>query len=112
LGHFLGLTIFTAAIGVGERRGHPEEISGKIRKPKTWYPGHITTNVYNPLTKPFLFLNGTDVISSSAACRVVVEIDLSAYHDMIPVIRSDLMNIEKQKQQFTPVSVLKQFELL
>ena len=41
-----------------------------------------------------------------------MEIDLSAFHDMIPVIRSDLMNIEKQKQEFTPVSVLKQIELL
>jgi len=36
-----------------------------------------------------------------------MEIDLSAYHDAISLIKSDLMTIEQQKQDFTPMAELK-----
>jgi len=41
-----------------------------------------------------------------------MEIDLTAYHDTISVIKSDLMTIEQQKQDFTPMAELKQIDLL
>ena len=41
-----------------------------------------------------------------------MEIVLSAYHDTIWVIRSDLITIEQQKQEFTPIAELKQIDSL
>jgi len=41
-----------------------------------------------------------------------MEIDLSVYHDTISVIKSNLMTIEQQKQDFTPMAELKQIDLL
>jgi hypothetical protein len=41
-----------------------------------------------------------------------MEIDLSAYHDSISVIRSDVVIIEQQKQEFTPVSEMKHVDSL
>jgi len=41
-----------------------------------------------------------------------MEIDLSAYNDAISVIKSDLMTIEQQKQDFTPMAEFKQFDSL
>jgi len=41
-----------------------------------------------------------------------LRIDLSTYHDFISTVKSDLLLIEQRKQAFTPVSELKQIELL
>jgi len=41
-----------------------------------------------------------------------MEIDLSACHDTISVIKSDLMTIEQQKQGFTPMAELKRIDSL
>jgi len=41
-----------------------------------------------------------------------MEIDISAYHDTISVITSDLMTIEQKKQELTSVSEIKQVDSL
>ena len=62
----------------------------------------------NPYTNNFI-CEGTEFLYTSDAWRVVVEIDLSAYHDTISVIRSG-MNFEQQKQEFKPVYELKHMD--
>ena len=59
----------------------------------------------NPYTNNFI-CEETEFLYTSDAWRVVVEIDLSVYHDTISVIRSDMI-IEQQKQEFKPVYELK-----
>jgi len=44
--------------------------------------------------------------------RILLRIDLSTYHDIISTVKSDLLLVEQQKQTFTPISELKQIELL
>lgn len=57
-----------------------------------------------PLNQLVLFVKETDFRYTSDAWRVVMENDLSAYHDTLSIIRSDMMIVEQLKQEFTPVS--------
>ena len=43
-----------------------------------------------PLNQSVLFVKETDFLYTSDAWQVVVEIDLSAYHETISVIKSDM----------------------
>jgi len=54
----------------------------------------------------------TDLLFTNDTWRVVMEIDLSAYHDTISVIKSYLMMIEQQKQDFMLMAKLKQIDSL
>ena len=72
----------------------------------------VTGQSVQPLNQSVLFVKETDFLYTSDKWRVVIEIDLSAYHDTISVIRSDLMIIEQQKQEFTPVAELKHVDSL
>ena len=72
----------------------------------------VTWQRVQPLNRSVLFVKETDFLYTSDKWRVVIEIDLSAYHDTISVIRSDLMIIEQQKQEFTPVAELKHVDSL
>ena len=72
----------------------------------------VTGQRVQTLNQSVLFVNDTDFLYTRDAWRVVVEIDLSAYHETISEIRTDMMIIEQQKQEFTPVSELKHVESL
>ena len=72
----------------------------------------ITGQNVQPLNQSVLFVKEIDILFTSDTWRVVTEIDLSAYHDTISVIKSDLMTIEQQKQDFTPIAELKQIDSL
>ena len=67
----------------------------------------VTGQSLQPLNQSVLFVKEADFFYTSDTWRVVMEIDLSAYRDSVSVIRSDMMIIEQQKQEFTPVSELK-----
>ena len=72
----------------------------------------VTGQRVQPLNQSVIFVKETDFLYMSDAWRVVMEIDLSAYHDSISVIRSDVVIIEQQKQEFTPVSEMKHVDSL
>jgi len=72
----------------------------------------ITGQNVQPLNQSVLFVKEIDILFTSDTWRVVTEIDLSAYHDTISAIKSDLMTIEQQKQDFTPIAELKQIDSL
>ena len=59
-----------------------------------------------------LFLKEKDVILTNDHWRVAIDLDTSKYEDVISSIRSDLMVVSKQQKEFTPISELKQIEIL
>jgi len=59
-----------------------------------------------------IFLKEKDVILTNDHWRVAIDHDTSRYEDVISSIRSDLMVVSKQQKEFTPMSELKQIEIL
>jgi len=59
-----------------------------------------------------IFLKEKDVILTNDHWRVAIDLDTSRYEDVISSIRSDLMVVSKQQKEFTPMSELKQIEIL
>ena len=51
-----------------------------------------------------------DVILPNYVWRVAIDLDDRSYEDVITTISSDLMLVNKQKNEFTPIPDLKQFE--
>ena len=72
----------------------------------------VAAQIVQPLDHAVLFLKETEVTLSDDEWRILLRIDLSTYHDIISTVKSDLLLIEQRKQVFTPVSELKQIELL
>jgi hypothetical protein len=64
------------------------------------------------LNHTVLFLKQSDVILTSDVWRVVLDVDLRTYHDIVSTIKSDLMSVESQKQEFIPVNELQQIKTL
>ena len=58
------------------------------------------------------FLKEKDVILTNDHWRVAIDLDTSRYEDVISSIRSDLMVVSKQQKELTPMSELKQIEIL
>jgi hypothetical protein len=48
-----------------------------------------------------------DIILSSDAWRIAIDLDMSTYEEAISTIRTDIRLIEEQRKDFTPVSLLK-----
>jgi len=59
-----------------------------------------------------IFLKEKDVILTNDHWRVAIDLDTSRYEDVISSIRSDLMVESKEHKEFTPMSELKQIEVL
>jgi hypothetical protein len=72
----------------------------------------VAAQIVQPLDNAFLFLKETEVTLSDDEWHILLRIDLSTYHDIISTVKSDLLLVERQKQAFTPISELKQIELL
>jgi hypothetical protein len=54
----------------------------------------------------------TDIVLTSDEWRIALSIELSAYHDIVATVKSELLLVEQQKQAFTPVSELQVERLL
>ena len=65
-----------------------------------------------PLNHTAIFLKETDIILTSDTWRIVLHVNLSRCTDAISIIRSDLLLVEQQKREFTPIYELKQIESL
>ena len=63
-----------------------------------------------PLNNTVVFFKETETVFTSDTRRIVVNIDLSTYHEFISTIRADLFTVEQQRKEFTPISELNQIE--
>jgi hypothetical protein len=72
----------------------------------------VAAQIVQPLDNGVLFFKETEVILSDDEWRILLRIDLSTYNDVISTVKSDFILVEQQKRAFTPVSELKQIELL
>lgn len=65
-----------------------------------------------PLNHSVVFLKERDIILSSDAWRIAIDLGVSDYEEAISTIRTDLRQIEGQRSEFAPLSELKQVETL
>ena len=63
-----------------------------------------------PLNSSVVFVKETEVVFTCGIWRVVLNIDLSTYHEVLSTVRADLFSVEQLKKEFTPISELKQIE--
>jgi len=61
-----------------------------------------------PVNKSVMFLEDRNVIVTSDAWRIAIELDTQVYEDAIAAVRNDLASVNKQTKEFTPVAELKQ----
>jgi hypothetical protein len=59
-----------------------------------------------------IFLKESDIVVTNDAWHIAVNFNMSAYQEVISTIRSDILIVERQKQEFTPMAELKQTETL
>ena len=59
-----------------------------------------------PLNSSVVFVKETEVVFTSDIWRVVLNIDLSTYHEVISTVRADLFSVEQLKKEFTPIAEL------
>jgi len=64
-----------------------------------------------PLNHTIVFLKETEIVFTSDMWHIALNTDLSTYHEIISTIRTDLLSVEEQKKEFTPISELKQIEI-
>jgi len=64
------------------------------------------------LNHTVVLLKETEVVFTSDTWSILLNIDLSTYHDIISTIRADLFSLERQKKQFTPISELNQIQII
>ena len=55
-----------------------------------------------------MLLEDRNVIVTSDAWRIAIELDTQVYEDAIAAVRNDLASVNKQTKEFTPVAELKQ----
>jgi hypothetical protein len=59
-----------------------------------------------------LFLKESDIVFTNDYWRIAVDFDLSTYYDTMSTVTSDLIVMERQKREFTPMHELQQIGLL
>jgi mannitol-specific phosphotransferase system IIBC component len=65
-----------------------------------------------PLNQSVIFSKHTGIILTNDAWRVAIDLDSSQYKEIISALKGDLLLVESQKKEFTPVSELHQVESL
>ena len=60
-----------------------------------------------PLNSSVIILKQKDIITDDA-WRIAVDVDVNVFEEALSTIKADLLLIESQKQEFTPISELKQ----
>jgi hypothetical protein len=64
-----------------------------------------------PLNSSVIILKQKDIITDDA-WRIAVDVDVNVFEEALSTIKADLILFESQKQEFTPISELKQIETL
>jgi len=83
----------------------------------TRVPGFISSFIaagyfIQPFNHSVIFSKHTDVILTNDAWRVAIDLDTSQYEEIISTLKGDLLLVESQKKEFTPVSELHKIESL
>ena len=60
------------------------------------------------LNHSVIYSKHTDVILTNDALRLAIDLDTSQYEEVISTLKGDLLSVESQKKEFTPVSELRQ----
>jgi hypothetical protein len=77
------------------------------------WPTLVAAQVFlHPLNGSVVFLKTQEVIFTSYIWRVVINLDLEVYEDIVSTVRNDLHLIQTQKEEFTSVQELQQVEKL
>ena len=63
-----------------------------------------------PLNSSVVFVKEKEDVFTSDIWRVVMNIDLSTYHEVISTVRADLFSVEHLKKEFTTIAELNQIE--
>ena len=65
-----------------------------------------------PLNNRVIILKQKGITVTDDAWRIAVDIDVNVFEEALSTIKADLLLTESQKQEFTPISELKQIETL
>jgi len=57
-------------------------------------------------------LKENDVILTNAMWHIALGVNTNTYEEIISTVKGDLLLVENQKKEFTPISELKQIESL
>jgi len=63
-----------------------------------------------PINRSVVFLRDRDIVLSGDAWHVAIDLNTDAYEDVLSTIQGDLILVDKQKQEFTSLSELRQTE--
>ena len=74
--------------------------------------GYILNLILAELSIQPLNISVIIIIVTDDAWRIAVDIDVNVFEETLSTIKADLLLIESQKQEFTPISELKQIETL
>ena len=64
-----------------------------------------------PINHSVIFLKENDVILTNDMWHVALDLNTNAYEEIISTVKGDLLLVEKQRKEFTPISELKQIDL-
>jgi len=64
------------------------------------------------LNHSVIFLKENDVILTNDMWHVALDLNTNAYEEIISTVKGDLLLVENQKKEFTPISELKQIDSL
>jgi signal-transduction protein with cAMP-binding, CBS, and nucleotidyltransferase domain len=77
------------------------------------WPTLVAAQVFlHPLNGSVVFFKTQEVILTSDIWRVVINLDLEVYEDIVSTVRNDLHLIQTQMEEFTSVQELQQVEKL
>ena len=65
-----------------------------------------------PINHSVIFLKENDVILTNDMWHVALDLNTNAYEEIISTVKGDLLLVENQKKEFTPISELKQIDSL
>jgi hypothetical protein len=68
--------------------------------------------VVQPVNQSVIFQKARDVISSTGTWKIAIDVTLMPYKDATSIIKGDLLEIRRHKQEFTSISELSQIETL
>jgi len=65
-----------------------------------------------PINHSVIFFKENDVILTNDIWHVALDINTNTYEEIISTVKEDLLQVENQKKEFTPIYELKQIDSL
>jgi len=67
-----------------------------------------SSQIFHPTDKSVIFLKENDAILTNDMWHVALDINTNTYEEIISTVKGDLLLVENQKKEFTPISELKE----